>query len=60
MIDTDLIVKPFEGDLGVTARSGVIAKYDWDDSNESSQAERYMPHLQRLVGLQDRYTCVLP
>ena len=53
-------MEPFQGDLGVTARSGIIEKYKWDDRMESSQAERYMGHLNTLIGTQDRYAFVRP
>ena len=54
-------MEAFQGDLGVTARSGVVEKYFWDMTRtESSQAESYMRHLNTLIGTQDRYAFVPP
>ena len=54
-------MEAFQGDLGVTARSGVMEKYTWDmGRTEASQAEEYMRTLNTLIGTQDRYAFVPP
>jgi hypothetical protein len=47
-------VEPFEGEMNVNARQTDVELFGWDDQAEPAQAERYMPYLQRQIGVLER------
>ena len=52
-LPAELELKMYEGHMAVTPRQEVES-FSWDTSKEDAQADRYMPHLNQLMGSQDR------